>query len=490
MSNIVSLGKETLIYGLSYSLGRVINFLLITSYLTYRVFEKEDGFFSIYQDLYFYIGLFLGILTLRMETVYFRFVSDPQYKELIYPLASRLIWIVSGLFLFIIITFRSPILDWMKYGSSLSLHLLMACFILVLDVIVSLPFAKIRYDKKPIRYAWIKLTGLLMNVILVLGIFEGIKFWLESGSLSELSSERKLLYVLMANLLASFLTTLLLFPEILQAIKKVDWSPLKKMFSYTWPLIVVTLSFTIIQSGYTSYLKYLLSDDVKANLMATDSLNAAFRLAVIMNLFLTAFNYAAEPFFFRHASNTNAKQHFADLSYVFILCCSVIYLVTCLNLNLFSLLLGTNYRASMHLVPVLLMGNIFSGLYYNLSAWNKLTDKTLMAAGISFSGLVLNTVLYILLIPMLGLDASAWILLVVYFWMCAWSYFQGQKHYPIPYQLIPMFLNLSFVALIAWIFQNYNFGSQTISLVLGNLICFIFIFYTYRMIRKSINQSQ
>ncbi|MBK9270806.1 MAG: hypothetical protein IPM48_04355 [Saprospiraceae bacterium] len=485
MSVIRSLAKETLIYGLSYSLGRVINFLLITSYLTYRVFVSEDGYFSIYQELYFYVGLFLGLLTLRMETSYFRFVTDDRYSEIIYPIASRLVWLCSAIFLLIVFLAKNQILAWMKYEDNLDAHLMIASFILVMDVLISLPFAKIRYDKRPLRYAWIKLTGLMINVVLVLIFFEGIPLLNEEFNLHHLSSEQKLFYVLFANLLASLMTLILLYKEISEAFAPVrEWSLVKTLIQFAWPLVVVTFSFIIIQSGYTSYLKYLLSDDAKSNLVASDSLNAAFRLAVIMNLFLTAFNYAAEPFFFRQAKKQDGKKHFADLSLAFVFSCCVIYLFTTANLSLVSQLLGPNYRNALHLVPILLMANIFSGMYYNLSAWNKLTDQTLLAAGISFSGLILNTILYFLWLPIYGLDASAWIMCLVYFWMCAWSYFQGQKHYPIPYRLLPMFLSLAFAGGMSWFFLSDYFGNLRMNLLLGNTIALLFVVFSIRWFRR------
>lgn len=490
MSVFKSLAKETLIYGLSYSAGRVINFLLITSYLTYRIFTQEDGYFSIYQDLYFYIGLLLSVLTLRMETTFFRFASDEAYGPGIYPLVSRLVWLLSLLFLTLVFLFRSDLLDFLKYGADLGTHLMLASGILVLDVVVALPFAKLRYDKKPMRYAWIKLSGLIVNIAVVLFFFEGMRLAYPESDPTLLSSKDKLYYVLLANFIASALNLVLLFREILPSLSHVDWSPLRRILAYSWPLVVVTLSFTIIQSGYTSYLKYLLSDDPASNLKASDSLNAAYRLAVIMNLFLTAFQYAAEPFFFRHSRQTDARRHFAALSLVFILCCSGIFLFTTLNLDLFSRLLGPGFRGSLHLVPILLVANIFSGLYYNLGAWNKLTDKTKMAAGISLTGLLINTVLYLVLVPVMGIEASAWIMLIVYFVMCVLSYLQGQKHYPIPYDLGTMVLVLIVSVLISGLTRFLLPEDALIRFLISNLVLGISLLGLYKLILKAVRSEK
>lgn len=476
-----NLAKETLIYGLSYSLGRVINFLLVTSYLTYRVFTQTDGFFSIYQDLYFYIGLLLGALSLRMETAFFRYSSDSDSRSDVYPLMNQMIWLVCGIFAAIVYFFQTEILAFLKYDKSLTPHLWLAVWILITDVIIAIPFARIRFEKKPLRYAWIKLSGLVLNIFCVIFIFEGFHFFNENWVVNAMSSEDKLLYVLIANAVGSSISLLFLNKEILLAFQKSDWSPVFKILRYSIPLIIITFCFTIIQSGYTSYLKYLLSEDASENLKMTDALNAAFRLAVIMNLFLTAFNYAAEPFFFRHGKNKNAHFHFASVSKIFIYCCCMIFLFTSLNIDLFSFLLGERFRSAMHLVPILLLANIFSGLYSNLSVWNKLTDRNHHAAIISIIGLILNTGLYFVLVPILGVQSAAWIMLIVYMIMCLLSYIQGQKHYPIPYPIAEMFLVMGFSVFIVYFSLFIEMDNQILQIIVQNII---FLLTSIWMIRR------
>ena len=426
MLSLRSLAKETMIYGMSYSLGRLLNFLLVTVYLT-RVFTEAKAYFSIYSELYFLIALFLGILSLRMETGYFRFASDTAHRSKIYPLASQLVAIACMVFLGLVYGGIDWIESILQYPNLRSL-IYLAAWITVLDVISALPFAHIRFEKKPLRYAWIKLSGLLINIILVL-----IFLNLLGGDPGE-----KLYWVLLANLLGSLWVVVCLAPEMKASFIQADWTLALKLLKYIGPLVVVTFSFIVIQYGATSILKYFLPGQIIENLEASSQYNAAMRLAVIMNLFVTAFNYAAEPFFFRSAKHENAPHQFARLSLYFLITCSMIYLVTCLFVSDLALLLDKNFRSELHLVSILLLANIFMGLYSNISSWYKLSDQNHMMALVSISGMLLMILLNILLIPAYGNEAAAYANLTAYVFICGMAYYQGQKKFPIPYQLVQM----------------------------------------------------
>lgn len=489
MSIIKSLVKETAIYGLSYSLSRVINFLLITTYLTHRVFINQDGYFAIYQDIYFYIGLFLGILTLRMETTFFRFVSDEKYEKKIYPLASQMVWSASLIFLIICFIFFDSIKGFLKYPH-LEKHIIIGLFIIVLDVIASLPFSKLRFKQQARKYAWIKLASVICNILLILFVFEGIGIIQPEFRPSDQLSSDKLYYILLANLCSSLLTIFQLRHELYESFLKVDWTMAGLVLKYSWPLIIVTTSYSIILNGYTSFLKYLLPGTTIDNLSNSDGYAAAVRLAVIMNLFVTAFNYAAEPFFFRHAKNKQAPELYAKVSLYFVITCCFIYLFTCLYIDVFAQLLGPNYRGSIHLVSILLIANIFSGIYTNFSSWYKLTDKTLTASIISLFGLLLNIILYILLIPRFGIDAAAWIACLTYLFITICSYVQGQKKFPIPYPLIRMSLYLISVIVMVFLLKEIYHLLQ-LSFIFSSfisIICIVFFsIYVYINEIKKVN---
>jgi O-antigen/teichoic acid export membrane protein len=466
VASLRSLAKETMIYGLSYSLGRLINFLLVTSYLT-RVFGNQREYFSIYNEMYFFIALFLGMLTLRMETTFFRFASDEKYQKAIYPLASQMVFIASALFILAVYLFISSIEHFLQYPN-LRTAIYYSSWIIILDVICSLPFSKLRFKKQAFKYAWIKSSGLFLNIALVL-LF--LKY--ATGNAGE-----KLTLVILANLISSLLNLILLFPEIKESFVKADWSYAKKIFNYSFPLIIVTLSFIFIQYGGTSILKYFLPGSILQNLDQSSLYNAAFRLAVIMNLFVTAFNYAAEPFFFRHVNQDNSRQVFARVSLFYILSCCVIYLATCLFIDDVAMLLAKNYRGQLYLVNILLLANIFTGLYANISSWYKLSDRNSLMAAISISGLALMIAINVFLVPILGNSSAAIANLISYLFICAVSYYQGQKHFPIPYPVFKMTTYLLFCILLVWtlplIYANFGFGfwiQHGISLLLLSGFC-------------------
>ncbi len=460
-----------MIYGLSYSLGRLINFLLITVYLT-RVFEDQKEYFSIYTEIYFFIALFLGMLTLRMETTFFRFVSDERFENKIYPLASQLVFIASFIFIVLVWLFIHPIEHFLQYPQ-LRTAIYYSAWIIVFDVICSLPFSKLRFKKQAIKYAWIKSSGLILNIALVI-LF--LKY-------SNGDSGEHLTLVILANLISSIFTFILLFGEIKESFAKADWSIAGRILNYSFPLILVTLSFIFIQYGGTSILKYFLPGSVLENLDQSSQYNAAFRLAVIMNLFVTAFNYAAEPFFFRHVSQENSKQVFAKVSLYFIISCCIIYLATCLFKEDIALLLAKNFREEIYLVNILLLANIFTGLYANISSWYKLSDRNYLMAAISISGLMMMITLNIFLVPVLGNSAAAYSNLISYFFICTISYYQGQKNFPIPYPLFKIAAYLVFCILVVWllpiVYANFGFGYWTqhiISFLIVLLFC-VFIYF-------------
>jgi len=482
MASLRSLAKETLIYGMSYSLGRLINFLLVTNFLT-SVFSENRAYFSIYTEIYFLIALFLGILGLRMETTFFRFVSDDETKSKIYPLASQLVFLACFIFITAVYLFINPIEAVLNYPE-LRTHIYLAAWICILDVISALPFSKIRYQKQALRYAWIKLSTILLNVVLVIGIvsyFGG-------------SPATQLKYVLLANLIASAVSFIFLFPEIKESFQKADWSLAKNVLRYASPLVIVSFSFIIIQYGASSLLKYFLPGSILENLDQSSTYNAAARLAVIMNLFVTAFNYAAEPFFFRHKHTEHSRADFARLSLYFVISCSFVYLFTVLYRDLFAYLLDKNFRSELFLINILLLANIFAGIYSNFSSWYKLADKNYLAAWISFAGMLLMIVLNIILIPYLGNASAAYANLACYLFICALSYFQGQKYFPIPYKMWKMSCYLlvcifiSIVIPMIYTFLDLSFWFRQLG-SLFILILFIVLVYFLEYKRNTISND-
>ena len=478
MSILKSLAKETAIYGLSYSLVRVLNFVLLTPFLAI-LFKGEKGFLAIHADVYLYIALGIAFLTWRMETAYFRFIKEETHQKTIFIHASQLVWISCFIFLILVYFLNEKINDILLFPN-LKSHILVAAWIIVFDVICSLPFAKMRYEGKAKKYALLKVSSVILNLVFVFLLLYFLpKYDIKYEAVK--SSGSSVLYaVLVANLAASFFSFIMLFNEwksIFSLSNK--WKGFSKILQYTIPLIVVTAAYTLNQFGSTSFLKYLLPGTAAENFLHSADFNAAFRLAVIMSIFVTAFNYAVEPFFFRYQKEADAKHKYAQISVYFTIACCIILLGTSLFSEFAALMFPKNYRGSMHLLTLLLLSNYFIGLSSNFSTWYKLTDRTWASAWISIFSLLLTFILSMILIPRYGVDASAWILLISNIFIAVASYIQGKKHYPIDYPLSRIILYLLIALTIVYFLPRiYDYLSFNV-LMKSSINMLIIIFFGY-----------
>lgn len=474
MSLLRKLAGETAIYGISYILSRVLHYVLFTIYLTH-VFnaEEEQANFGIYRDLYFYVAILVVILTFRMETTYFRFAKE--FKDKVSTMSMSFLGILSGAFLLILYLFLQPVADKLHYPE-LTSHLLVLGFVLLFDVMSAVPFSALRQQNRPIRFLVFKVGSLILNIVLVYIFIE----WM--------NVEDKLWYIFFANMIASGLTMLLLLP----VLRNVKWSwdvpLLKRMIKYAWPLVVVAVSGVIVQSSAISFQKYFLSDDIEANLKQGAIYAAGASLALLLNMFTVAFNYAAEPFFFANKDAKDSRKSYADVAMVFTLVGCVMMLFILGYLDIIQLILGNNFRNSIFVVPILLVGYLFLGIYYNLSAWYKLTDKTFSGGVIAVTGVIITVVINIALLPVIGVVASAWASFICYLYMCVHTYLQGQKHYPIPYNIRRMaawiLCTLICYALMTGVYNTMPY--RIVSLPANTLIIIVYLIAMFRIERPLI----
>lgn len=481
MSVLRSLLKETVLYGMSYSLVRVLHFVIMTPYLT-SVFKDEKAYFSLQTEIYFLIALMVGILSFRMETAYFRFVSDDQFKKSIYPTASRMILSACVLFSIFSIAFRRQIGEWLSYPD-LGNVLIPAFLIIVLDAMIGLPFARLRFEKQARKYALIKVSSVLLTILLTVLLIEYrhlVQPWVKLSHDAHL----KVFCILLANVLGSASSYALLIPEIRHTFDPPDRKLYLKLFHYTWPLVFVTIAYTINQFGGISFLKYLMPGTALENLKQSADYSAVLRLAVIMNIFVTAFNYAAEPFFFRNATAKDRVEIYSKTSLYFIIASSILYLIVCLFRDIPALLLNQNFRGSLSLLSILLISNILVGLSSNFSTWYKLSDRTFIAAWISLISLLITAVLSVWLIPLYGTTATAWILLVCNLFITVVSYLIGNKYMSQSYPLMRMSGYLLAAVGIS-ILTDYFYSSISLSALMkyfiNNSILLLYIGICYRL---------
>ncbi len=435
MSILKKLASQTAIYGLSSIFGRFLNYLLVPLY-TYYFTATEYGVVS---EFYAYAGFFSVFLLLGFETGYFRFRNkEDTCKDITYSTALIFVLLVNiGFFSLILLSNQ-----WLSAALNYANHpeyVLCFTLILTLDAVAAIPFARLRAENKAWRFAGIKILEILTTVGFSLFFIvycpklyaENPQSWLVQFYDPSLG----ILYIFIANLIASGCKFLLLAPELKGLAWGFDFALFKRLLRYSLPIVVIGFAGIINEMLDRALLKYLLPYDLNTNLKMLGIYGACYKLSILMSLFIQAFRYAAEPFFFAYADKSDARQVYADVLKYFVIFCVAIFLLVTLFLDFFQYFVGKEFRAGLEVVPILLMANLCLGVYVNLSIWYKLTDRTLMGAGVSVAGALLTIALNWYWIPVLGYVGSAWATLVCYASMAFISYSLGQYYYPVAYQV-------------------------------------------------------
>lgn len=432
MNPLKRLASQTFIYGIPSIAGRFLNYLL--TYLYTRVFSTSD--FGINAELYAYSGFFTVLLAFGLETGFFRFQKEAKEPRLVLATAFRFLLFTSLTFLGLMLLFAKPIASAMHY-EGYEFYIEWFAWILALDAIGSLPFAELRAQNKAVRFALIKIVEIVVNVGLNIfflvvcrsAFIDGENSWLTTCYNPSIGVG----YVFISNLVASGVKVLLLMPQIRPALGGFDAALLGKMLRYSMPMVLIGFAGIVNEMLDRMSLKYLLPGTPEQNLAQLGIYGACYKLSIVMNLFIQAFRYAAEPFFFGHAKQSDSRKVYADVLLYFSIFCVFIFLLVMLFIHYFSLFIGADFRAGLEVVPILLFANMFFGIYTNLSIWYKLTDRTLSGAMVSVAGALLTVVLLVLLVPTFGYVGAAWATLACYVFMVIVSYILGQKYFPVPY---------------------------------------------------------
>ncbi|XWN34773.1 MAG: oligosaccharide flippase family protein [Roseivirga sp.] len=440
MRPIKKLASDTLLYGLSSVVGRMLNYLLVPFHTS--LFSPAD--YGVITELYAYAALLQVIYTYGMETTYFRFAA--QGKEAFHTAVSVLLTsslVFSGLLLL----WATPIATALSYpGSERYLYYLAA--ILTLDTVLAIPLAQLRLQKRALFFASTKLLQISLNIVLNLALLYGCTH----GALGPYSgyshpwiarfysATPSIEYVLMANLVANASALLLLGPSLRQLHFQLPWQQLRPMLAYAFPLLVMGLAGTVNEMLARAMLRHWLPPGFypgQSNEAVLGIFGACYKLSVFMLLGIQAFRYAAEPFFFSHAQERSSPQLFSTVMYWFTLAgCFILFAVSAnLDLLAYLFLRQAEYRTAIEIVPYLLLSYLLLGMYYNLSVWFKLTDKTYYGAWLTSIGALVTIVLNVVLIPRLGYWGSVWAAVTSAATMSLLCYYWGQKYYPIPYQL-------------------------------------------------------
>jgi O-antigen/teichoic acid export membrane protein len=435
MSPLQRLASQTAVYGVSSVVGRFLNYLLVPL-LTYTFAPAEYGTVA---ELYAYMG-FLGVLlVLGLETGYFRFRSDPaQDPERVYATALGTLAGVNGMFLALVLLALAPLAVLLRYADHPQ-YLVWCALILALDSVGALAFARLRAEQRALRFAGVKLLEIGVNVALCLLLIVYCReaHGLDPGSLAGRlwRPEIGVGYVFLANLAASAVKLLLLAPELRVGWGGFDGALLVRMLRYSLPMVLIGFAGIVNEMLDRAALKYLLPYDPATNMAQLGIYSACYKLSILMSLFIQAFRYAGEPFFFAYAQRADARRTYAEVLRYFVIFSVCIFLLVTLYLDLFKYFIGAPYRVGLRVVPVLLLANLFLGIYVNLSVWYKLSDRTLLGAGVSLLGAGITVVLLLWWVPVFGYLGAAWATLVCYASMALVSYLLGRRFYPVPYDL-------------------------------------------------------
>ena len=491
MTHIKQLAGQTAIYGISSILGRLLNYLLVPIYT--RIFEPAQ--YGVVTEFYAYVTFLLVIYTYGMETAYFRFSNNPnQPEEKIFNNSLFSLLISSFLFSGILILFSQSIASAIGYPSN-GEYIVWFAVILAADAITSIPFGRLRRQNKVKKFASIKIFTIVLNVIFNIFFLVLCPYFVKSGSTVAINliynPEIGVGYVFISNLLSSVITLFMLWKEFSQFKPRIDFILWKELIVYSLPLLIAGFAGMINETLDRILIKHLLPASANP-LEQLGIYGANYKLAIFMTLFIQAFRYAAEPFFFAQAENKDKDKVYAEVMNYFIFAGSVIYIGVVIYLNAIKYLIGEEYHSGLHVVPILLLANLFLGIYFNLTIWFKISNKTSWGAVIAIIGAIITIVLNILLIPALGYLGAAWTTLACYVIMTILAYLLGQKYYPIKYNVSRgiFYILVAVIIVIAKQATEIYFQLNEIALMTGGtllLLLFIAGGYLLETAKKSVS---
>jgi len=480
MSVLKKFMGQTAIYGISTVLSRLFGFILTPIYT--RAYGSAT--YGILTKLFAYASLINAVLAFGMESTYFRYLNKHEDKKKeVYNNSFLCIAFISVLFLITGLIFTHPIATYLANDpaqlADYKRYVQYFIWILFTDAICVIPFAKLRAEDQAKKYSLIKFVNigsfvgfnLLFIKVIPLAIAHD---WPAAAWLSGWYKESWVGYVFVSNLVASVLTFIILLPEFLKLQFRFDRELFGKMFSYSWPILVANLSFIVNENLDKIVLSRLLPEQFADH--AVGIYGAVCKIAIFMSIFITAFRLGAEPFFFSHAKNANAKKTYAIILHYFVIALALIFVGLIANIEILKYFISRDkqhlaeYWVGLPAVPYLLFGYVCLGIYSNLAIWYRLSDQTRFGLYISVVGAVITIVLNFILIPKYSYMGSAWVSMLAYFVMMVISYLLGQKYYPIPYNLkrIVSYLLVSVVLVVLsfWVFDR--------NLYIGNVLLLAF----------------
>ena len=475
MANLKSLAKDTAIYGMSSILGRFLNYLLVPLYTSN--ISAASGGYGIITNLYAYTALLLVILTYGMETTFFRYANktneDPQK---VYSSTLIMVGFTSLLFIVLVSIFLQPLSGVMGYSDHSSYVWVMAATVSI-DAFQCIPFAYLRYKKRPIKFAALKLLFIAFNIALNLLYFVVLPDLYKSypDIIQHIyNPETGVGYAFYINLVCTASITFFFYKELTGFKYTFDKELAKRMLSYSWPILILGIAGILNQTADFILFPYLYKGSQAHQQLGI--YGAASKIAMIMAMITQAFRYAYEPFVFGKGNDKDNRETYAVAMKYFIIFTLLAFLVVMGYINILRHIIGRDYWEGLKVVPIVMAGTIMMGVYFNLSFWYKLIDKTIWGAYFSGIGCFVLILINIIFVPQYGYMACAWAGLIGYATAMTLSYFVGQKKYPINYPLksIGIYVLIAVFFFIAITYSNQHLP-KIYALAVNTLIIFAFI---------------
>lgn len=443
---------------------RIIIFILHPLYVHFI----DNDEFAQFTNLYAFVSFVNVILTFGFETAFFRYSAEKGNEQKTFYTSFWFLLGFSALFLLGTLIFLRPIASLLGYGASPE-YVRWFAWIAFFDAVCVIPFAWLRFNNRPIRYSAVRVAQSLLQTVTVVALF----LWVPSEVSSRLGMHEKVSYTFCSNLAGSVFGVLLLAPIIGKVRWVFDKELFRRMIGYSWPVMVAGLAF-MFNENFDKFIQYYLIPKGDAG-----AYGGVYKLAVLMTLFVTAYRMGIEPFFFRQMNQKNARQTYARVTEYFTFFSAVVAMGIIANVSWLKGIFVPNrgYWVATDIVPIIVLANMCFGIYYNLSTWYKVTDRTFVGTLISWVGAFITIGANLLLLGKYGFMVSAWITLVTYFVMMVLSYVLGQRYYPIPYRVGKMVLVLLGLCLFSWL-SYYCFEANV---WVGNLLFLLFsgwIFYS------------
>jgi O-antigen/teichoic acid export membrane protein len=422
MANLKSLAKDTAVYGLSSIVGRFLNYLLVPLYT--HVISAENGGYGVVTNLYAYVALLLVILTFGMETTFFRFANkEDENPDTVFASSIAVIGLLVSLFLLGITIGISPLSQMLGYDEHPEYILVMAT-VVALDALQAIPFSFLRYKKNALKFASLKLLFIILNIGLNLFYFVALQ-------------QTDVLYVFTLNLVCTGVITLFFIPDFIKIKWSVSFSLIKRMLSYSWPILILGIA-GILNQAADKMIFPLIYPDHTQGVRELGIYGACVKIAMIMAMITQAFRYAYEPFVFAQSKDKDKNETYAIGMKYFLIFTLLAFLCVVAYLPIIKYMIGSDYWEGLRVIPIVMAAEIMMGIYFNLSFWYKLIDKTIYGAWFSLAGCIVLFAVNIIFIPKYSYMACAWGGFAGYATAMVLSYIVGQKKNPISYPIKSM----------------------------------------------------